>query len=211
MILGWDAVGMGWGWGYDIRCYSQVIRTAWRNLSKSPGDLLDVIYHPDKLRQIYHTIRMTFGWHSQTSITHTLVSHPDEITYFKFSQLAVFTTSVFFDRLWTDILGISCGIALRWMCLVQWLGAIRQQVITWTDVDQILWHRQAASHYMNRCWPNSMTPYGVIRSQRVRTCLPVQTFRSDIRNQPMESGYWSVNVYKLLGTVTRIVNETIND
>ena len=31
------------------------------------------------------------------------------------------------------------------------------------------WCRQAASHYLNQCWPRSMSPYGVTRPQRVKT------------------------------------------
>ena len=67
-----------------------------------------------------------------------------------------------------------------------WLGAVRQQAITWDNVDpdschhmlplghnelilyQVLaWGRQATSHYLRQCWPWFMPPYVAIRSQWV--------------------------------------------
>ena len=56
-----------------------------------------------------------------------------------------------------DILSDSCKIALRWMlqdldwCCQHWyrwwLGAFRQKAITWTNVDQVLWHHTASPGY----------------------------------------------------------------
>ena len=36
-----------------------------------------------------------------------------------------------------------------------------------TLVQVLTWCHQAASHLLNQCWPRSMSPYGVIRPQRV--------------------------------------------
>ena len=60
----------------------------------------------------------------------------------------------------TDGWVISCGIPLSWMS------------INLTDDKSILvqlmvWCRQATSHYLNQCWPRSMSPYGVTRPQWV--------------------------------------------
>ena len=32
------------------------------------------------------------------------------------------------------------------------------------------WYRQATSHYLSQCWPRSMSPNSVTRSQRVKIC-----------------------------------------
>ena len=54
--------------------------------------------------------------------------------------------------------GISCETALIWMS------------VDFTDdqstlVQVMAWCRQAASHYLNRCWPRSLIPYGITRPQ----------------------------------------------
>ena len=36
------------------------------------------------------------------------------------------------------------------------------------------WCRQATSHYLSKCWPRPMSPYGVIRSQWVKRLRPQQ-------------------------------------
>ena len=53
-----------------------------------------------------------------------------------------------------DILSTSNEIALRWM---------PQNLTndTSTFIQVIFWCRQATSHYLNQCWPNSLSPYGV--------------------------------------------------
>ena len=56
---------------------------------------------------------------------------------------------------------ISCEITLRW----------KSQGLTddkSTLVQVMAWCRQAIGHYLNQCWPRSMSPYGVTRPQ----CLP---------------------------------------
>ena len=59
-----------------------------------------------------------------------------------------------------DYWGIACNMAIRWMSLYL------------TDDKSILvqvmaWCRQATSHYLSRCWPRSLLPYGVTRPQWV--------------------------------------------
>ena len=54
--------------------------------------------------------------------------------------------------------GISCKIAILWMSL------------DFTDdqstlVQVMAWCRQAASHYLSQCWPRSLLPYGVTKSE----------------------------------------------
>ena len=34
------------------------------------------------------------------------------------------------------------------------------------------WWRQATSHYLNKCWPSSIAPYGVTRTKWVNTLRP---------------------------------------
>ena len=65
---------------------------------------------------------------------------------------------IFKQILVIDGWGISCEIALILMPL------------DFTDdqstlVQVIAWCRQATSHYLSQCWPRSLWPYGVTRSQ----------------------------------------------
>ena len=59
-----------------------------------------------------------------------------------------------------DGCGISCEIALGWI----WLDLTYDES---TLVQVMAWCHQAASHYLSRCWPRSMSPYGITRSQWV--------------------------------------------
>ena len=55
-----------------------------------------------------------------------------------------------------------------------------------TLVQVMAWCRQAASHYLNQCWPRSPMPYGVTRPQWVNAHVPIQmTFACDIWIGPM--------------------------
>ena len=75
--------------------------------------------------------------------------------------------------------GISCELALRWMSLhLTDDKSILVQVMAWCH--------QATSHYLSQCWPRSLSPYGVTRSQcvndscycrmfGVRRCIHVST------------------------------------
>ena len=56
--------------------------------------------------------------------------------------------------------GISCEIALIWMSL----DLIDDQS---TLAQVMAWCHQATSHYLSQCWPRSLSPYGIIRSQWV--------------------------------------------
>ena len=60
----------------------------------------------------------------------------------------------------TDGWDISCKIALRWMPL-----DLTDDESTMVQV--MAWCRQATSHYLNQCWPRSLSPYGVTRPQWV--------------------------------------------
>ena len=58
---------------------------------------------------------------------------------------------------WIDIMSTSCEIDL--MSVSQDDKSTLIQVMTWSH--------QATSHYLNQCWPRSMLPYGITRSQWV--------------------------------------------
>ena len=67
---------------------------------------------------------------------------------------------IFKQILMIDGWGISCEIVLIWMSP------------DFTDdqstlVQVMAWCRQAPSHYLNQCWPRSLSPYGVTRPQWV--------------------------------------------
>ena len=61
-----------------------------------------------------------------------------------------------------DVWDISCEIALIWMTL----DLTDDQS---TLVQVMAWCRQAISHYLSQCWPRSLSPYGVIRPQWVKS------------------------------------------
>ena len=68
--------------------------------------------------------------------------------------------------------GISYEIALRWM----------PQDLTYdksTLVQVMAWCRQATRHYLNQCWPRSMSPNGVTRPQWVNK-LEINRFTLDL-------------------------------
>ena len=65
----------------------------------------------------------------------------------------------------TDGCDISSEIALRWTSLD--LSDDKS-----TLVQVMAWCCQATSHYLNQCWPRSLSPYGVTRSQWVNTLFP---------------------------------------
>ena len=68
----------------------------------------------------------------------------------------------------------SLMISQHW--LRYWLGAIRQQAITWINDDPDIYHhmaqvmawcRQASGHYLSQWWPRSIPLYGTTRPQWV--------------------------------------------
>ena len=60
--------------------------------------------------------------------------------------------------------GISCEIAPIWMSL----DFTNDQS---TLVQVMAWCRQATSYYLSRCWPRSLSPYGVTRPQWVNSVV----------------------------------------
>ena len=67
--------------------------------------------------------------------------------------------------------GISSEIALIWMSL----DSTDDQS---TLVQVMAWCRQAPSHYLSQCWPRSLLPYGVTRSQWVNLSFSVTALSS---------------------------------
>ena len=61
----------------------------------------------------------------------------------------------------TDVWGISCELAFRWMSL-----DLTDDKSTLVQV--MAWCRQATSHCMSQCWPRSLSPYGVAMPQWVK-------------------------------------------
>ena len=64
------------------------------------------------------------------------------------------------DMLGNNFMGTSCETALRWM---PWNTFGDKSTL----VQVMAWCRQATSHYLNQCWPRSMSSYGVTRPQWV--------------------------------------------
>ena len=60
----------------------------------------------------------------------------------------------------TDSWVISCEIPLSWISL-----NLTDDKSTLVQV--MVWCHQATSHYLNQCWPRSMSPYGITRPQWV--------------------------------------------
>ena len=58
-----------------------------------------------------------------------------------------------FSDWWLKYMCISCKIVLKWMPMDLTDGKS-------TLVQVMAWCRQATSHYLNQCWPRSMSPYG---------------------------------------------------
>ena len=83
---------------------------------------------------------------------------------------------VIFKWIWViDDWGISCEVALMWMSL------------DFTDnqstlVQVMSWCSQATSHYLDQCWPRSLSPYGVTRPQWVNTLCLCGSMRVWMRN-----------------------------
>ena len=67
----------------------------------------------------------------------------------------------------TDIWGISCEFAFRWMSL-----DLTDDKSTLVQV--MAWCHQATSHYLSQCWPRSLPPHGVTRSQWVNVLAAVK-------------------------------------
>ena len=91
---------------------------------------------------------------------------PCECTFMAVNSLApgkfewTFRCVIFKRILVIDGWGISCEIALIWMSV----DFIDDQL---TLVQVMACCRQATSHYLNQCWPRSLSPYGVTRPEWV--------------------------------------------
>ena len=68
----------------------------------------------------------------------------------------------------TDGCGISSAIALRWTS-----GDLNDDKSTLVQV--MAWCHKATSHYLNQCWPRSLPPYRVTRSQWVKSMTLCKT------------------------------------
>ena len=78
----------------------------------------------------------------------------------------------------TDGRGISCEIALLWMSM-----DLTDDKSTLVQV--MKWCRQASSHYLSKCWPRSLSPYSVTRTQWVN---------GSVLHALIENTYWlSIN------------------
>ena len=65
---------------------------------------------------------------------------------------------------WQTILGMKC-----WSWLIYRRRSLYSFLFNKSTLVHIMaWCHQAPCHYMNQCWPRSLLPYGVTRSQWVR-------------------------------------------
>ena len=70
-----------------------------------------------------------------------------------------FKSVIFKIKSQKDILSILCEIALIW---------IPQELTDkLTLIEVMAWCHQATCHYLNQCWPSSMSPYSITRPQWV--------------------------------------------
>ena len=78
---------------------------------------------------------------------------------------------VIFKRiLMIDGWGIFCEIVLIWMSLD---FADDQSTL----VQVMAWCHQATSHYLSQCWPRSLSPYGITRTQWVKTLCAYYSYQ----------------------------------
>ena len=75
-----------------------------------------------------------------------------------------FGWEIFKLNLVTDGWVISCEIPLSWMSL----DLIDDKAIL---LQVMAWCRQATSHYLNKCWPRSVSSYGVTRPKWVNSLI----------------------------------------
>ena len=102
----------------------------------------------------YHSSTQNCHWYLKSFVICSCPLAPGRCgSYFK---------SIIFKLIIQDSsLGNSCEVALRWM--PQNLGNEKL-----TLVQAMAWYHQATSHYLNKCWPRSMSPYGITRPQWVK-------------------------------------------
>ena len=75
----------------------------------------------------------------------------------------IFLSIIFILIFYIDGWCVSCEIALTWISL-----DLTDEKSTLVQV--MAWCREAASHYLNQCWPRSLSLYGVTRPQWAK-CL----------------------------------------
>ena len=59
-----------------------------------------------------------------------------------------------------------------------------------TLVQVMAWCHQATSHYLNQCWPRYSTPYGVTRSQWVKSSEIFEDFGTAICGIKIMTSHW---------------------
>ena len=125
-------------------------------IKRVPGICSDVIMRPKLNHTSLYVYCMTYTAYAEEviSLLNSLV--PGRFQ-FNFRQVLV-------NGGW----GISYEIALRWMPL-----DLTDDKSTLVQV--MAWCRQATSHYLNQCWPRSMSPNGVTRPQWVDSSWPSES------------------------------------
>ena len=83
------------------------------------------------------------------------------LTHCPVGDAAVISNLYFSNLLYrqNSSLGTCCEVALRWM--------LHQTPDQSTLVQVMTWGHLATSHYLNQCWPKSLSPYSVTRPQWV--------------------------------------------
>ena len=94
---------------------------------------------------------------------------------------------------------ISCEISVRWMSF-----DLTDDKSTLAQV--MAWCHQATSHYLNQCWPRSLSPYGFTRLQWVNPCcaelnlrhieLYLHLLNSSISQYWNDTGRWNLSLWK---------------
>ena len=87
----------------------------------------------------------------------------------------------------TDSWVISCEIPLSWISL-----NLTDDKSTLVQV--MAWCRQATSHYLNQCWPKSMSPYGITRPQWVNV-MRKERLRQRKRDKKATARYCSMSSF----------------
>ena len=120
---------------------------------------------------LIHLTRRDVIWHHMSGKTLYIYIQVNSLApgRFQFNFRWVIFKLTLVNRGW----GISNEIALRWMPL------------DLTDDKPILvqvmaWCHQATSHYMNQCWPSSMSPYGITRPQWVNSLRHGDTYAIEL-------------------------------
>ena len=135
----------------------------------------------------------SFAWaNADLLLTHWPLGDRDAILKLQFSIWFYWLVSIFTS---------SKDNALRWM---PWDLTDDKSTL----VQVMAWCRQATSHYLNQCWPSSMSPYGVTRPQWVN-----QTFWKNFwknLNQIQKLYFKKIHLICHLQKVTHFLNVIIH-